>query len=213
MRNLFISTVLCVLMGTSSAIAHEMNWSNLMLASVKLQPDFNYKEHVDSYMIIFRKDVWHKYRNDEFELNDKRDETIRMMKEKVSSFSLDENFVLHASMEFGDYDFDKGVFPIKPITPTTYFSGVRRQSFTFPSEYHIFFSNGDKLGDISMPKDEARTLVADRKTKFGTVNRDLFVEIKFRVSSLKENPHQLEAEIDEITIYADSTQKNVLQKF
>lgn len=213
MRKFFISTSLCVLMGASSATAHEMKWSDLMLASVKLQPDFNYREHVDSYMKIFRKDEWHKYRNDEFELDDKREESLGMMKEKVSSFSLDEEFVLYTNMEFGDYDFERSVFPIKPLSATTYFLDTEPFSYTFPREYRVYFNNVDKLGDINMSKDEARALVTSRKTQFGTIDRELFVEIKFRVLDFKEKPSQLKAEINEIVIYADSTQQRVLQKF
>lgn len=150
MKKSFTLAVLCTLMVSTSVMAHDLNWDNLMIAAVKLQPQFDYEANVDSYMNIYRSDVWNRYRNDEFELQDKREETIKMMKERVSSFPLNEEFVVYTSFEFGDYDFKKQIFPLDSLTEATYFHASNWNHGSFPDTYKVFFSNPSKIGDINM---------------------------------------------------------------
>src|SRR5690606_2516048 len=153
-----------LILGPIKAVAHEFVWDNLVLAAMKVQPDLDYEGYVDSYMQVFRPEVWHRYKNDEFELQDKRDETVEIMKNKISSFSLDEEFVIHTAFKFGDYDFEKQVFPLDALYPETYFfdSDVRRAAGAFSHEYKVFFRNPGKVDFISMSKEDARGFVKSR---------------------------------------------------
>lgn len=143
-------------------MAHELKWDSLMLAAVKMQPHFDYEANVDSYMQLYRSDVWNRYRNDEFELQEKREETIGMMKERASSFPLEEEFVVYATFDFGDYDFKKEAFPLNALSETTYFNDRNDRNGSFPYTYKVFFSNPAKIGDINMAKDEAKSFLKSR---------------------------------------------------
>lgn len=213
MKKLFTLTALWALIGSASAMAHDLNWDNLMMAAVKMQPQFDYEANVDSYMKIYRSDVWDRYRNDEFELQDKRDETVKMMKERISSFPLNEEFVVYTSFDFGDYDFKKQVFPLDSLTETTYFPEFRGNSGSFPYTYKVFFKNTAKIGNINMAKDDARNFLKKRKDRYGDVDRSVNAKLQFRITKLKNGRDELEAELTHVTIYSDDQRAKVLQEF
>ena len=199
---------------SSSILAHDLSWDNLMLASVKLQSNFDYEANVTSYMKLYRPDVWKKYRNDEFMFHDKKQETIEIMKKNFASFSLDEEFVTYTTLKFEDYDFSNEEFPVKSLSETTYFSKSIWRSGSFPKTYKVFLTNPDKVKNLSMPKDRAREFLQSRKSKVtGRVNRKVYLRLKFKVKSLKNGKDELLAEITEAKFYKDNEFSEVLQEF
>lgn len=213
MKKQIIVFVLVTVFGATTAIAHELKWDSLMLAAVKMQPHFDYEANVDSYMKLYRPDEWNRYRNDEFELQDKRQETIAIMKEQVAAFSLEEEFVVYTTFEFGDYDFKNEVFPLDALGETTYFHDRKYGYGTFPSEYKVFFSNPTKVGDINMPKSDAKDFLQSRKDRFGYVDRRLNAKIAFRITNLKNGRNELVGELTHVTIYSDDQRARVLQEY
>jgi len=215
MKRFIITLFLIFMFAAPGAMAHEMNWDNLMLASAKLNPDFDYEKNVDSYMALYMPEVWTKVKNDEFELEDKRVEVISRMKEKISSFPLEENFVLYTAINFRDYDFEKNVFPVDRITKDTYF--VYEQKYgrngELPFKYKVYLSNPEFVQDIKMSKEEAREFVKSRKSQFGKVDRTLVGEIKLQMKKIKETQDMLEAEIVGVTTYRDRGETSVLQQY
>lgn len=184
-----------------------------MAASVKLQSSFDYEANVDSYMKIYRSDVWNRYRNDEFVLHDKRQETIEMMKEHFSSFPLDEEFVLRTTLKFGDYDFSNEEFPVDGFGESTYFHDSRWRSGSFPSTYKVFLTNPNKVGNLEMAKNEAKSFLQSRKNNFGVVNREIYVKLTLSIEKLKNGKDEFLAKITEAEFYEDNQFNDKLQKF
>ncbi|ACV69793.1 DUF4852 domain-containing protein [Desulfohalobium retbaense] len=213
MKKIFSLALLCALVCSTSAMAHDLNWDNLMMAAVKMQPHFDYEANVDSYMKIYRSDVWDRYKNDEFEIQDKRNETIKMMKDRFSSFSLDEEFTIYTSLKFGSYDFDKQVFPLNSFSANSYLVERRYNNWSFPKAYKVFFINPEKIGDINMEKDKAKNFLKKRKSSYGNVDRNVNAKIKFSVTDLKNGRNELEAKLEHVTIYSDDQMSKVIQKF
>lgn len=202
-----------MLIGMSSVMAHDFKWDNLMLAAVKLQPQFDYEANVDSYMELYRNDVWNRYRNDEFELQEKRHETIQMMKEKVSSFSLGEEFVIYTKFEFGKYDFKNQLFPLDALSENVYFYDKEWDSGSFPAKYVVYFENPSKVGNIEMNKEEARTFIQRRKSRSGHIDREVGAKLQFVIAGLKNGSNELKAKLTQVTIYSDDERTKMLQKY
>ena len=76
--------LLTVALSCGTVSAHDLEWQKLLLAALQLRQGLDYDANVDSYMQVFRPDVWNRYRNDRFGLEAKRKETIELMKRAVS---------------------------------------------------------------------------------------------------------------------------------
>lgn len=213
MKRILAALMLLVTIAVPGAMAHEMNWDNLMLASAKLNPHFDYEANVDAYMSIYMPDTWNRVKNDEFELSGKRAEVVKIMKERIAEFSLDEDFSFLVALKFQDYDFEKEAFPVTKMEPDAYFGHQKGRPGTFPFEYRVFFSNPHFFQDIQMPKDEAKEFLQSRKTTDGKVNRLIVAEIRFRATRIKDTPDKLEAEIVGVTTYRDKERTKILQQY
>jgi len=207
---LFFILVIC----TTTANAHNFTWDNLVLAHAKNQSIFDYEQHVDSYMQIYRKSVWERYKEDEFELEDKRQETIQMMKNKISSFNLNEEFIINTSIEFQKYNFKGQYYPLEGPQKGTYYAETKNYTRgTFLREYRVYFSNYNIVTGVSIPKKEAKEFLQSRKNSRGTVDRDLPATIKFMIKNLGNKDGELIAEITEVNVYTDDSRNSLFIKF
>jgi|AntDeeMinimDraft_4_1070355.scaffolds.fasta_scaffold08230_1 hypothetical protein len=213
MKKLSIAVLASLFVFSHGALGHEFNWTNLMLTSAKLQPAFDYEANVDSYMYIYRNDVWDRYRNDEFELQDKRDETQEIMKSRIASFDVGESFVINTSFNFGEYDFSNEMFPVESIGESAYFNQRRYNSKSFPSTYRVFFDNPGMIGDLKMNKEQAKSFLNSRKSSYGSVDRSINVKMEFVIIETKTNPKDLVAQFTKVTFYKDSNRTGVLETF
>ena len=205
--------ILLVVGGVRSAAAHDFTWRNLMLASAKLRPSFDAEANVDSYLQIYRADVWKRYHNDEFELAEKRRETIEIMERDIEQFKLDEDFTIRGNLQFGTYDFKTGRFPIAGISEDSYYYESQYSSGTFPSTFKVFFSNPTLLDGITMPEAEAKEFLRLRKDRYGDVNRRLYAKLNVRLHKLKSGDSELLGEIRSAKIYADGKYTKLIAEF
>lgn len=212
MRCLILSLVLLVV-GSSQAQAHDFNWKNLLMASLKLREGLDLEANVDSYMQVFRPDVWKRYHNDEFELRAKRKETMALMASTIERFPLDEAFVLRTTTTFGTYDFDKQEYPLAGWNETSYFYEYGYPHGDFPSNIRVFFKNPQALKAVPMAEDAAREFLKLRKDRYGNVNRQLNVVLYVRVIEVKTPPADLLAEIQGGRIYADKNNTQLIHEF
>lgn len=183
--------------------AHDFSWDNLLLSKMKIQKGFDYEAHVDSYMKVFRPVVWKRYQNDEFELEDKRRETLSLMKDRVDAFQIEEEMELNGTMTLGGYDFDNLEFPIKEATESHYWYKSRYTSSDFPSSFSIYFSNPELIRTLPMEKDEARSFITRRKDRYGNVDRRIQMTLKFTVSKMKNAHDEFLVEIKSARFYDD----------
>ena len=190
------------LLFTANATAvNEFSWTNLMLASAKLNQSFDYETYVDSYMAEYRQPVYRKYRNDEFKMQAKREETIEMMKKRINNFDIDEEYLINTSVQMGQYDFNAGSFPIQGPGPNSYFYDTNTAG-EFPYRYKVSFSNTDMVGDLDMEASAAEQFVAERKDSNGNVNRELPAQLKFKIVE-RDSDDMLVAEFTEVTLYEE----------
>lgn len=203
MRALLLAVV--VVVGQSGAVvAHDLEWNNLLLASLKLRPGLDYDANVDSYLEVFRPDVWKRYRNDEFEMASKRRETIELMKQAITSFRLEEDFVVRTTTRIGSYDFKLNKFPLEGWTESTYFYATNYSNGSFPSSIKVFMDNTDILREIPMDETRARDFVRGRIDRRGNSDRTIYVTLNLRIIRAKSDTDSLLSEITKVSVYADS---------
>lgn len=198
MKRLATGLILVVFSLCSTAYAKEANYLNLFLTDLKLSPSVDYENIINKYMQAYRSEVWTKYKNDEFELEDKRQESIDMLKDKVAGFDLNDPVVIRTRTEFGEYDFDSQAFEYKPISEGIYFPF---RNYPMPN-VKLTISNGSDIGDIAMPKAEAKNFLAERKSSYGSIDREVNLTLEIIVESVSD--YTLSGKIINYQITADN---------
>ncbi|MGB7342960.1 MAG: DUF4852 domain-containing protein [Pirellulaceae bacterium] len=199
-------------LAVSSARAHEFSWDNLALAEIKLAGNFDYDNHVDWYMQKYRPSVWKSCKDDEFTLDDRRQETLSMFREKVEQFDETQVFYLRARMSVGAYDFKANCFPIQNMGPTNYWYESIYSSGDMPSNIRVFMKNYADFKTLPMPKDQARSFVSSRKNRSGNVDRNVYAMIELKMVD-RRGRGELNAEIQSATFYADNSHTRFLGQF
>ena len=160
------------------ASAKEFAYENMLYSWMKLDSYFDYESNVDCYMRMYRNEVWQRSREDEFLRQDKRDETIEMMKARVGEANLEDVYTVRTNKAFGDYDFDTNLFEFAPVSKTTYFYVRNNNSCGLPSEIRVKFDNPEIIDGIAMSRDDAQALLTSRK-RYGDIDRNVSLEIDF----------------------------------
>lgn len=211
MRALLLAVVVVVQSG--AVMAHDLEWNNLLLASLKLRPGLDYDANVDSYMEVFRPDVWKRYRNDEFEMATKRRETIELMKKAIESFRLEEDFVVRTTTRIGSYDFKSKKFPLEGWTESSYYYASNYPHGSFPNSIKVFMDNANIIKELPMDETQARDFVRGRIDRNGHSDRQIYVTLNLRITKAKSDTDSLLSDITKFSIYADSGYTKLLYSF
>lgn len=205
---------LCLVFVSGAAHATDFNYHNLLLTHAKLSTAYDYEAKTDSYMMVFRADVWNRYKNDEFELEDKRNETTKIFRQRAEAMNLGEPFVINAGTKFADYDFDNGLFPIEGPGPNSYYYESLRsiKGRALPGRIKMFFTNPELVGDLEMPKDDARAFLQSRKAYNGYVNRKMTMTLK-AVPVSAEGDDVIKAKLVEVKLIDQEQSDKVLATF
>ena len=195
---------------STETMAHDFTWENLLYAKVKLDKDFDFDTYVDDYLIAFRLAVWKRYRNDEFQLAKKRAEALRIFRERVDDFDLNQDFVIRANLTIGKYDFKRSAFPIEEATERHYWHEHRYTGSEFPDDINVFFKNPELIGYVRVPPDAAERFLSTRKNRRGDVNRQVFANIRIRVCSMKNERNELWSEIRWAQFFSDNKRTALL---
>lgn len=197
-----------LLMLGSSAHAYDLTYQNMLVAMMKLDPNYDYENYVESYMQAFRSAVWQRSHGDEFEFSGKKAETLEMMKRAASSFNLSEPVVIHTNLQFGEYDFKKHEFSLNPFSDTSFFS-VNYCCNTLPNQIRLFFENPEIINGLSMEEPAARSFLNIHK-QYGNVNRQLVADLNVKLKSLKSDG-ALVGEITKVVVRDPMNKNAVLQ--
>lgn len=200
------SSVFSVVIPASAA---QFSYDNILPLYFKLDTSLSPEDVVDGYIEKYRPEVWRKYRNDEFEMESKRTETVSMLKEKIEKSDLATIFTINTSLEFGEYDFKEQKFALKPFEESSYFS-VDYCCNSLPRNIYVFFNNANIIDGIPMLKDKAKAFLNSRKESYGSVNRKVYAKIDVL---LKDSPsrEKINSEIRQVVIF-DKDNKTILHK-
>lgn len=202
-KTIFTATALFLLSG--GVFAKEANHENLFLVQLKMSDNVNYEDVVENYIRAYRNDVWSKYHNDEFEYEEKRQETISILKEKVKNVDLSEPLKIQTRAKFGDYNFKEKAYEFHPIKPGTYFKYRKKFNAGFASFYtknmELFIDNPQVIDGIAMDKKTAKEFLNSRKNSNGYIDRSVYLRLYVVPTSVDGN-----------SIHGDITSYEVLSK-
>ena len=106
----------------------------------------------------------------------------RLCSKRRISFDAGSLYVLTTRFEFGEYDFDRNLFPLNALTESSYFSYSNRRtlnSYTLPSSFKFGFRNPGMIGDLSIDEAGVKAFVQSRKDRYVKVNRKVYAMIYF----------------------------------
>ncbi|MGI6853573.1 DUF4852 domain-containing protein [Mesorhizobium sp. 1B3] len=180
-------------------MAADFTYDSVLPVYLKLDSTLMPEDIVDGYMETYRPEVWSKFRNDEFELEEKREETLRMMKDRIAAADASETFIIQSRFEFGDYDFKNEKFDFRPFADGLFFK-LDHCCTDLPRKIKVSFLNADLVDGIQMAKDEAKAFLNSRKSSGGYVNRTVLAKLSI---VMKEVPARgdLKSEIQSVEIY------------
>lgn len=199
--NLVRASLISTLLAASGlpSKAADFTYDSVLPVYLKLDSTLMPEDIVDGYMETYRPEVWSKFRNDEFELEEKREETLKMMKDRIASADAGEAFTIQTQFEFGDYDFKNEKFDFRPLADGLFFK-LAHCCTSLPRSIKVSFLNADLIDGIAMPKDQAKTFLNSRKSSGGYVDRSVLAKLSI---VMKEVPARgdLKSEIQSVEIY------------
>ncbi|ELQ9312218.1 DUF4852 domain-containing protein [Serratia marcescens] len=196
---------------SGSVMAYDFSYDNTLIAYLKLNENVKPQDVVDGYMNMYRPTVWQKSHNDEFEMEDKRKETIDIIKKKISDMDLNKSFTIMTLLQFGDYDFSKKAFAFTPLTGNAYYHVDKCCYSGITNTVNVFFDNGDIVNGFPMSEDKAKQFLATRKDKQGSVNRRVFSVIDFTMKESTEE-NKIIGHINSVSVY-DKEGGKLLQQY
>lgn len=204
-RIIWVAVIGFTLAPASSARSEEFNWENMLHVWMKFNKDFEYtNRNIESYMKAIRPQTWEQVRNNEFQLNDQRKEIEKLMKERVAAVKAEVPMTLNVKLNIGKYDFDAKGFPIENLTETHYwYQSARNYADSLPYQFNLYFKNTQGHNFLAMDPKAAEALLADRKNRYGDIDRQFQSTINCRIVKRKGGESLL-AEIDDIKVYSDN---------
>lgn len=182
------------------------------------------------YAKIVESDTYNKYKNDEFEWDEKFSAIKNKLADKINSTDLNAVYTIVTSVEIGDYNFEKEGFPVA-INEGVYFPferfsglwsyGISEKSILYKQS--AFKLDGfEKYNFIAMPKAEAKKFLQGRKNSWGDVNRNVTLQITYKIAPFdskeyknfanlaKQNDYlPIVGSIENIEVYDVTNRKNV----
>lgn len=190
----------CIFAGsTLASAAADFSYNALLPVYLKLDRTLMPDDIVDGYMETYRPEVWSRFRDDEFELQEKREETLQIMKDAIAAANPDEVFTIQTRFEFGDYNFESEKFDFQPLGEGLYFN-VDQCCTSLPRQLKVFFANPKIIDGIPMEKAKAKAFLNARKSSYGTVDRVVLAKVNIRMKEVRSRGEMV-AEIQEMQLY------------
>jgi len=185
--------------------AKNFTYDNLFVSFLALG-DPNLDELSLPYMRAYHRDMWLQYKDDEFEIEDKKSQMVMEMKGLVEAYDETDTYVIRTTVDFGEYNFSAQSWPVDMFTKDSYFSESLFES-GMPRHIRVFFSNAETLPRvIPMQKAEAKAFLDSRKG-YGSVDRRLYTRIEFVVKRVVQQPRSstvdMYAEVTDIKFFKD----------
>ncbi len=191
-------------------ITRNVSWERLFNTYMNLKPSFEFQDAVDDYMRVYRSNVWNKYSKNEFEIGNKRQDTISLMKRKANAVDKSTLYVINTYFDYGKYDFNNNKFYLNGLEGQ-YYSYKHNRGYSYykslPREFKIYFSNPNMLGDMEMDRETAQTFVESQK------RRRVYAKLFFTINNLEPDSTDFIANLSSINVYSDKNKTNLLYKY
>jgi len=163
----------------------------------------NLNDYKEEYLYRYMNDLYVKTHDDEFQYGDALKMAAQKMSSQLQSLNPDEVYSYKTVFMVGAYDDENKGFPIylrdgyrTPVADVAYkerlilskhiWKGLQREWLNFEN-VNILFYNISEFGFLKVDKDFAESFIRRRKDDWGTVKRDVYAKINFKVKELTDN--------------------------
>ena len=132
---------------------------------------------IDKYALEIDQKNYDKYRGDEFEWSDRREEYRKDFLSRLESIS--SVYFIVINTEIGEYDFQKGGFPLKFEAGTYFILESEKNGFDYYNQIlpqiNLFANDLQNYTILIMAKDAAKAFLNARKSASGNIDRSIKV--------------------------------------
>lgn len=165
---------------------------SVALKTANVIPDDN---ETAAYIHDYCRSVYDQSKDNEFEWHDKLEQYRNELIKARDSVNLAGEYRIIVGVKFGDYDFEKGGFPLD-LKPGQYYRlQPEKTDWTRKSkEVDIMLSNADELNFFKIDKEKAKELVSrvnSQKDDSGNVTREVRVVFHYKAVDASDDAYQL----------------------
>ena len=149
-----------------------------------------------NYAKVFENRIYEQYKNDEFEWDDQFTTIKQNLQKKIEEADLTSVYTVVTGVEFGDYNFTDEGFPVSigegtffPFERPYYWFEAARGSI-FLDRIALKLDSLNKYNFIAMPKADAKAFLQGRKSGSGYVNREVTLEITYKIASFDSKEYK-----------------------
>lgn len=151
---------------------------------------FEFEESdIEFFLKRYDNEKYLRVRNNEFEKFD----ALKQIRSDIQSHYSDaiekRIYATYVKGEFGEYDMDRGFFPLESFDQGTSIQIRPPNSPSYSLEWVIngHFINAGAFNKLPLEFESARELVSDRTSKSGFVNRDVLLHVEYKILPNQKN--------------------------
>jgi len=193
---------------TTTRKAHYLNWDRALTASILLNKDYSFNQHIDAYTALYHPDIVNFYNNDDALLALKKIKLRRHWKMNNEQ-QRGQLLRLQTEVNLGAYDRQLQAFPIKAIKlrneQQNYQYKLTKKlpkESSFPPYFYIYISNITQLKQLKLEPVLAR-LVTSNNIQRGHIN-SLPIDIEININQVAgQQGEGLGAIMTRVIFYSD----------
>ena len=154
-----------------------------------------------NYAKSFENLTYRKYKNDEFEWDEQFTKIKQSLKEKIHSVDMDVSYIVMTDVKLENYDFTNEGFPVsiseKIFFPYDHFDNWASldSDSILDKRIALKLDRFEKYNFIAMPKVEAKKFLQTRKNTYGNVNRQVSLQVTFKIAEFDSEEYKSFANI------------------
>ena len=182
-------------------------------------------QDVLEYMYRFEKKKFELFKEDEFEFQDKKEETKEIIQKEIKKLRAQKESYIYIKVKYDKYNFENSSFSSN-INNSTGYSIIEKNTFLMTPQIKAFttlsinFNNATEYSDIKINKEQAKVLIESKKNKEGKIDRTLFTKVIFKIddkltvdsNTIINNNYIFIGKIVNIEYYADKNYKELIYK-
>lgn len=232
----------CFAAGSNSLKAKEFTWGNVSWLALKMAVnggEIKLSKLPHGLVIAaFMPQTYQNKSGSQFAMRAAYPKALKIGVKKVQSLTAKNLFIIRAAFEFGKYNFNKHVFPLRPFKNSTYYhvsvldassdswisvSGYPNARNPWPAVYYnVFFDDPGVVDGLPMSESKAAKFI-NKRTNGSYVDRKVYAKVYFSIDKFSDQTTRTEggdyaeqglmAHIREVDVYSDSEGPNLLKAY
>jgi len=197
---------------TTTSKKHYLDWDRALTASILLNKNYPFSQHIDAYTALYHPDIVDFYNNDDALLSLKKTKLRRHWR-MTNEKQREQVLLLQTEVNLGVYDRQQQAFPIKAPKllneQQNYQYKLTKKlpkESSFPQAFYIYISNITQLKQLKLEPELARLLISNNIQQ-GHIN-SLPIDIEININQVAGQQGQgLGAIMTRVIFYSDENRE------